>query len=242
LDKIVKIFQDPYSLAKEFAGEMIYLIKLSTEKSKPFSVALSGGSTPEILFTLLSENYAKSVFWQFVHIFWVDERCVSPDDSESNYGMTRRKLLSNIDIPSTNIHRIKGEEDPENEVICYSEEILKFTEKRDGLPLFDLMILGLGEDGHTASIFPGHMELINSDKICDVALHPKTLQKRITLTGRVINNADFITFLVTGKKKEKIVKRIFNKSMDTHNLPASYIVPIYGRLSWFLDREASSLL
>jgi 6-phosphogluconolactonase len=239
---IVKIFPDSHSLAKEFAKEMIYLIDLSAQKSKPFSVALSGGSTPEVLFTLLSENYAKSVFWQFVHIFWVDERCVSPDDSESNYGMTRRKLLSNIDIPFSNIHRIKGEEDPENEVLRYPEEILKFTEKRDGLPLFDLMILGLGEDGHTASIFPGHMELINSDKICDIALHPGTLQKRITLTGRVINNADFITFLVTGKKKEKIVQKIFKKSMDAKNLPASYIAPIYGRLSWFLDSEAGGLL
>lgn len=242
MDKIVKIFRDPYALAKEFAEEMIYLIEQSAQKSKPFSVALSGGSTPEILFTLLSENYAKSVFWQFVHVFWVDERCVSPDDSESNYGMTRRKLLCNIDIPSTNIHRIKGEEYPENEAIRYSEEISKFTEKRDGIPLFDLMILGLGEDGHTASIFPGHEELINSDKICDVACHPVTLQKRITLTGRVINNADFIAFLVTGKKKEKVVEKIFKKSIDTQNLPASYIVPIHGRLSWFLDRDAGGLL
>jgi 6-phosphogluconolactonase len=242
LDKIVKIFPDPYTLATEFAKEMIYLIEQSVQKSKPFSVALSGGSTPEILFTMLSENYAKSAFWQFVHIFWVDERCVSPDDSESNYGMTSRKLLCNINIPSTNIHRIKGEEDPENEALSYSDEISKFTEKRDGMPLFDLMILGLGEDGHTASIFPGHKELINSDKICDVACHPVTLQKRITLTGRVINNSDFIAFLVTGKKKEKVVAKIFKKSIDTQNLPASYIVPIYGRLSWFLDREAGGQL
>jgi 6-phosphogluconolactonase len=242
LDKIVKIFPDPYTLAKEFAEEMINMIKESVQKNKPFSVALSGGSTPEILFTLLSENYAKSVFWKFVQIFWVDERCVPPDDSESNYGMTWRKLLCNIDIPSTNIHRIKGEEDPENEALRYSEEISKFTKKRDGMPLFDLMILGLGEDGHTASIFPGNRKLIISDKICDVAVHPVTLQKRITLTGRAINNADSIVFLVTGNKKEKIVEKIFKKSKDAQNLPAFHIVPIYGRLSWFLDREAGSLL
>jgi 6-phosphogluconolactonase len=242
MDKIVKIFPDPYSLAKEFAEEMIYLIELSAQKSKPFSVALSGGSTPEILFTLLSENYAKSVFWQIVHVFWVDERCVPPDDSESNYGMARRKLLCNIDIPLSNIHRIKGEQDPENEVLRYSEEISKFTEKRDGLPLFDMIILGVGEDGHTASIFPGNRELINSDKICDVAIHPVTMQKRITLTGQIINNADFIAFLVTGKQKEKVVEKLFKKSMDTQDLPASYIEPIYGQLSWFLDQEAGNLL
>ncbi len=242
MDKIVKIFPDPYALAKEFAEEMSCMIEESVQKDRPFSVALSGGSTPEILFTLLSENYAKSVSWQFVHVFWVDERCVSPDDQESNYGMTWRKLLCNIDIPATNIHRIKGEENPESEVTRYSDEISEFTGKRDGLPFFDLVILGLGEDGHTASIFPGQRELINSDKICDVAHHPITFQKRITLTGRVINNAGSVTFLVTGKKKEKIVEKILNKSMDAQNLPASYIIPIYGRLSWFLDREAGGLL
>jgi 6-phosphogluconolactonase len=242
LEKIVKIFPDPYELAKEFAEEMICMIEESVQKGRRFSVALSGGSTPETLFTQLSENYTKSVSWQFVHVFWVDERCVSPGDPESNYGMTLRKLLCNIDMPSANIHRIKGEEDPENEVLRYSDEISEFTEKRNGLPFFDLVILGLGEDGHTASIFPGHTELINSDRICNVALHPVTFQKRITLTGRVINNAGSVTFLVTGKKKDKIVEKILKKNMDAQNLPAFYIVPTYGQLSWFLDREAGGLL
>jgi 6-phosphogluconolactonase len=242
LDKVVKIFETPYMLAEEFALEFSNMINESAGKNEMFTVALSGGSTPEMLFTLLSENYAKSVFWKFVRIFWVDERCVPPDDSESNYGMTFRKLLCNIDIPSTNIHRIKGEGDPENEVLRYSEEISKYTDKRDGMPLFDLIILGLGEDGHTASIFPGNRDLIISDKICDVTVHPVTMQKRITLTARAINNADSVAFLVTGNKKKKIVEKIFKKRMDAQNLPACYIVPIYGRLSWFLDREAGSLL
>jgi 6-phosphogluconolactonase len=242
LEKIVKIFPDPYTLAKAFAEEMICMIERPAQKGRPFSVALSGGSTPEVLFALLSENYAKSVSWKFVHFFWADERCVSPDDQESNYGMTQRKLLCNIDIPSTNIHRIKGEEDPEYEVLRYSDEISEFTDKRDGLPLFDLVILGLGEDGHTASIFPGHRELIYSDRICDVAVHPVTFQKRITLTGRVINNAGSVAFLVTGKKKEKVVEKILKKGTDSYDLPASYIVPVYGPLSWFLDREAGGLL
>lgn len=226
----------------EFAELMAHLITESANNSKPFTIALSGGSTPELLLTLLSEKYAESVSWQYVHIFWGDERCVRPDNNESNYGMTWRTFLDKIEIPSSNIHRIKGEDDPEKEASRYSEEISLYTRKRDGMPLFDLMLLGLGEDGHTASIFPGHLELFNSDKICEVAFHPVTLQKRITLTGRVINNADSITFLVTGKNKEKVVEKIFKKSPSARNYPASYIVPVYGRLSWLLDQEAARLL
>jgi 6-phosphogluconolactonase len=242
LDKIVKIFPSPHELAEKLAKEMVHMIKESANKKETFTIALSGGSTPELLFSLLSENYAKSVPWQYVHIFWGDERCVPPDNAESNFGMTMRKLLSKIEIPFLNIHRIKGEDDPEKEASRYSEEISLFTRKRDGLPLFDLILLGLGEDGHTASIFPGHPELLDSDKICDVAFHPVTQQKRITITGKVINNAEAVTFLVAGKKKKEIVEKMFKKDPSALNYPATYIVPVYGRLSWFLDKEAERSL
>jgi 6-phosphogluconolactonase len=242
LDKIVKIFPTPYDLAKEFAWEIVNMIAESAKNNKPFTIALSGGSTPELLFTLLSENYAESVPWKYVHIFWGDERCVPPDNNESNFGMTMKKLLSKIEIPSLNIHRIKGEDDPEKEASRYSEEISLNTRKRDEIPLFDLVLLGLGEDGHTASIFPGHLQLLRSDNVCEVAFHPVTLQKRITLTGRVINNADAITFLVSGKKKEEVVEKMFKKDPSSVYYPATYIVPVYGRLSWFIDKEAGRLL
>jgi 6-phosphogluconolactonase len=238
LEKIVKIFQTPYKLAEEFALEFINMINESASRKEMFTVALSGGSTPEILFTVLSDKFSKSVPWEFVHFFWGDERCVPPDNIESNYGVARREFLSRIKIPSSNIHRIKGEDDPEKEALRYSEEISYYTRSRDRLPLFDLILLGLGEDGHIASIFPGHYELLNSDKICDVALHPVTLQKRITLTGRIINNADAVTFLVTGKRKQTVVENIFEKSQTALNYPASYIVPVYGWLNWLLDEEA----
>jgi 6-phosphogluconolactonase len=242
LDKNVKIFPLPYDLAKEFAKEMANMIVESAEKDKMFTVALSGGSTPELLYTLLGENFADTVPWQYVQIFWGDERCVPPDNADSNFGMTMRKLLSKVEIPTQNIHRIRGENDPAKEAIRYSEEVSLFTRKRDGMPLFDLILLGLGEDGHTASIFPGHPELINSDNIYEVALHPVTKQKRISLTGRVINNADSVTFLVAGKKKEEIVEKLFRKDPEASNYPASYIVPVHGRLSWFIDKEAGRLL
>jgi 6-phosphogluconolactonase len=242
LDKEVRIFQSPFELAEKFAEEMAGMIIASAKKQKLFNVSLSGGSTPELLFSILSENYARSVPWQYVHLFWGDERCVPPDNIESNFGMTQSKLLRRISIPSGNIHRIRGEEDPAGEAGRYSEELLSHTLKRDSLPLFDLMLLGLGEDGHTASIFPEQMELMVSDKICAIASHPVTKQKRITITGRVINNADQVVFLVTGKKKEEIVEKIVKHKPSAQNFPASFIVPVYGRLSWFLDHDAGNLL
>jgi len=242
LDSLVKIFPSPYELAKEFAREMVCMIDESAKNSKPFTISLSGGSTPEILFTLLSDNYAKIVPWKFVHIFWGDERCVPPDNTESNFGMTMRKLLSKVEIPPFNIHRIRGEDDPEKEALRYSEEISLHTRNRDGMPLFDLVLLGLGEDGHTASIFPGHLELFATDKICDVASNPTTQQKRITLTGRVINNADVVVFLITGRKKKEVVKNLFKKDPSSLNYPASHIVPAYGQVYWYLDNEAAEYL
>jgi 6-phosphogluconolactonase len=156
--------------------------------------------------------------------------------------MTRKKLLEKIDIPFSNIHRIRGEMDPEKEAARYSREILSLTDNRDGMPLFDLILLGLGDDGHTVSIFPENMELIVSDKICEVAVHPVSFQKRITLTGRVINNSVSVRFLVTGKRKAEIVEKIINNNPSAGNYPASLIIPLHGELIWHIDIEASGLL
>ena len=218
------------------------MITESAKMKKSFSVALSGGTTPELLFSVLGDHYPNSVPWEYVHFFLVYERCVPPGNPESNYGMTSRKFLEKIDIPSSNIHRIRGEEYPEKEVSRYSEEISEYTGRRDGLPLFDLVILGLGVDGHTASIFPGNIELFNSDKICEVVVHPETLQKRITITGRVLNNAKSVTFLVTGEKKAGIVDKIINKRSSLNSCPGSFIVPVHGVLSWLIDEDAGRLL
>jgi len=238
----LKIFQTSYELAESFAEEMISMIGVSAEKGKPFTVALSGGSTPELLFSLLGDQYAKAVSWKNVHLFWGDERCVPPDNAESNFGMTKRKLIDKIEIPASNIHRINGEEDPANEAVRYSDEILAITQKHSGLPFFDLVILGLGDDGHTASIFPGNMDLLNSEKICDVAAHPVSNQRRITITGRIINNSSRVVFLVTGKKKAEVVENIINNRAEALKFPAHYIVAPDGMLTWYVDKEAASLL
>ena len=242
MENNIKIFPTPFELAWNFAEEMVNNISESTKNNKTFAIALSGGSTPETLFTILSKKFAEKVPWQLVHIFWGDERCVPPDDKESNFGMANKSLLTKIKIPLPNIHRVRGEDDPEKEALRYSEEISAFTAKRDGLPFFDLIILGLGEDGHTASIFPGHTELFDSERICEVAFHPVTKQKRITLTGKVINNADNISFLVTGEKKAGVIQSLFRRNSTSSNYPASHVNPVHGRLYWFLDKEAGRFL
>lgn len=242
MDKAIKIFQTPAILAESFAADLVIMLTELAGKNKAVTIALSGGSTPELLFTVLGDKYCNSVAWEFVHFFWGDERCVPPDNSDSNFGLAKRTFLDKIAIPSSNIHRINGENNPSDEALRYSSEITSFTLKKNGLPSFDIVLLGLGEDGHTASIFPGHISLLTSDKICDVAVNPYSGQKRITISGKLINNAAHIFFLATGQKKAEIIKNIFKKNSASLNYPASYIVPFYGQLQWYLDNDAVSLL
>ncbi len=234
----IRIFQSPFELAEAFAVNLTQMISESAKLKKHFTLALSGGKTPELIFSVISDHFSKSAPWEFVHFFWSDERCVPPDDQESNYGMAKAKLLDRLKIPYGNIHRIRGEEDPGKEAGRYSCEIFNNTRAADGFPVFDMIMLGLGDDGHTASIFPGQDHLLISEKACEQAFHPGTMQKRITLTGNVINNADHIVFLVTGKKKAVVVEKIFNKSKEAEQFPAYSILPVSGDLQWYIDNEA----
>jgi 6-phosphogluconolactonase len=156
--------------------------------------------------------------------------------------MTQKVLLGKIKIPEGNIHRIRGEDDPEKEAQRYSEEIKNFTTKRNGIPFFDIIFLGLGEDGHTASVFPGNEKLFRSDSICVATIHPATGNKRITFTGRVINNARQIIFVVTGRNKAEIVRKIIDRKDIEKHFPASYVIPVDGSIVWYLDEPAGSLL
>jgi 6-phosphogluconolactonase len=238
----IRIFPTPFELAEKFAHEFVALIRDGAESNKPVTVALSGGSTPELMFSILGDHFSKSAPWEYVHFFWGDERCVPPVSPDSNFGMAFRTLFKKISIPERNIHRIYGEQNPSREAIRYSELIVQHTREIEGLPVFDLVLLGLGEDGHTASIFPDRTDLFRSDKICEVSVHPASRQKRITITGRVINNAERVRFLVTGKNKADIVRRVIKKEKGDMNLPASNIVPVNGSLEWFLDSDAGSLI
>lgn len=233
---MIKVFKNKSGLADSFCEE---LLRLSTAKAK-FFFALSGGSTPKIIFEELAANYREKIKWEKLHLFWSDERCVPPNDSESNYGMAKHYLLKYINIPEENIHRIRGENETELEAIRYSEEIKNIVDSKNGLPCFDIVMLGIGEDGHTASIFPDQVHLLDSGKICDVAVHPSTGQKRITMTGKVINNSETVIFLITGKNKSGIMKAILEEKNKLY--PAEFINPVSGHLHYYVDEESSSLL
>jgi 6-phosphogluconolactonase len=242
LNKSVNIFSTSSELAKTLAEDLIIRICEAGEKTKTISIALSGGSTPQLLYSILGEHYSNSAPWEYVQFFWGDERCVPGDHPESNYGMAKSNFFDKITIPASNIHRIRGDEDPAKEAIRYSGEILSNIPVRYGLPSFDIILLGLGEDGHTASIFPENMDLLFSDRICEVTVHPVSFQKRITVTGKVINNSGSVIFLVTGKKKAEIVSEVIKRTSSVNKFPASYIDPGHGELRWLIDIEAGRLL
>lgn len=233
---MIKVFKNKSELAISFCEE---LLRLSEAKEK-FFLSLSGGSTPGIIFKTLAYVYKQKIKWDNLHLFWSDERYVPPENDESNYGMTKKFLLDFVDIPEENVHRIKGEDDPELEARRYSNEIQKTVSSVNAFPKFDLVMLGIGEDGHTASIFPDQMHLLNSDKICEVAVHPSTQQKRITMTGKVINNSDTVIFLITGKSKAEILKSILEEKKKIY--PAEFIMPVYGKLEYYIDSEAAEFL
>lgn len=232
----LKIFNSVNELSVFFANLIKNDVDKSTEK---INLALSGGSTPEFIFKFLADQYQLKINWNRINFFWGDERCVPPADPESNYKMAYDNLLSSLKIPESNIFRIHGEADPADEAKRYGEIIKKNVQQKNNFPAFDIIMLGLGEDGHTASIFPDQMELITDDNICSVAVHPVTSQKRITLTGRTINNAKQIVFIVTGENKSKAVSDILNKNTGCEKYPAGYIKPASGKLIWLLDQAAA---
>jgi len=234
------IFKTPEELAKNFAGELMN--QIANFSGKAFHLAISGGKTPDLLFWELVKSHSDSALWQKVHFWWVDERMVPPDNPESNFGNTQNLLFSQISIPGENIHRIKGENNSEIEEIEYSEEIQQSLSQQDNWPVFDLILLGMGDDGHTASIFPNHMELLNSERICELTFHPQSEQKRITLTGKVINNANRVCFLVTGANKADRILEIWAHQEKAKLLPASHIHPISDELDWFLDESAAQFI
>lgn len=232
----LKIYKTKKEVADNFSK---YLADFIGDRNE-VHIALSGGSTPKIVFDELAARYADIIDWKKVHFYWGDERCVPPTDEDSNYKMTVQHLLSKIKIPAGNIHRIKGENEPEYEAERYTKLLEEQIPGHDRTPQFDLIILGMGDDGHTASIFPHELQLWNSKKLCEVAVHPGTGQQRITITGKVINNAHEVAFLVTGKSKAERVKEIVNKKGDFEKYPAHLVAPKSGNLAWFLDVAAAS--
>lgn len=208
-----------------------------------FTAVLSGGRTPRALYELLGAEYRDKIEWGRVHLFWGDERCVPPDNDESNFKMTNLALLSHIPIPEPNVHRVLGENPPEEEAERYGEVIRKFVPASgNGFPRFDWIFLGMGDDGHTASLFPGAPTLKEREKVCVVATHPQTGQKRVSVTFPVLDNGARVSFLVAGADKEPVLRQILEGEGQQLPYPSSMVNPVDGALEWYVDSAAAPWL
>jgi 6-phosphogluconolactonase len=207
-------------------------------------IAISGGSTPKRMFALLAtEPFASRVAWDKLLLYWVDERCVSPDHEDSNYRMTREQLLSKVPLPAENVFRMEGELDPEEAASRY-EATLRNTFRLEGAqaPAFDLVLLGMGDDGHTASLFP-HTDAIDALGRLVVANHvPQKDTWRITLTWTVINQGRRVVFLIEGATKAERLHEVLLGDYDPERLPAQLIRPESGQIGLLLDAEAARRL
>jgi len=236
----IHIYETPEATALAVAELILTKSKEKTKLSLPFNIALSGGSTPKLLFTLLAEKYADSIPWHFIRLFWVDERCVAPTHPESNFGMTYESLLKHVPIHDANIFRVIGEADPQKEAKRYQSLLETQLPLYNGIPQFDLILLGMGDDGHTASIFPDNLALLDVPESVAVAVHPTSGQKRITLTGRVINVASQVAFLITGASKASVIRQIIQREPAYQNFPTSYIRSANGLADFYVDKAASA--
>ena len=182
----LEVFPSSIEASRELILRLVEIIK--EEPGKVFNIAVSGGNTPALMFDLWANEYMDITPWNRMHIYWVDERCVPPADSDSNYGMMRNLLLGLAPIPYENVFRIRGEAKPLKEAVRYSELVKKQVPFKQGWPEFDIILLGAGDDGHTSSIFPGQEDLLTSNNIYVLSTHPRNGQKRIAMTDSLIQS------------------------------------------------------
>ena len=228
------------ALADAAAGRFITAARDAIASHGQFIVALSGGSTPrDTYLRLATEALASSVMWSRVQVLWVDERCVPPHDVESNYRMARETLLDRVPIPAANVHRIHGEDDPPTAAGVYEATLRALLRTPAGARI-DLVLLGLGEDGHTASLFPGSAAVHEQTSWVLAARAPAAPVWRITLTPAVINAAAEVLFLVAGGAKAGILRRVLEGPRRPQELPAQAIAPSNGRVRWCVDAAAAA--
>ncbi|MDO9648673.1 6-phosphogluconolactonase [Glaesserella parasuis] len=227
-------FPTAQSAVEKIAQEFV----LYSQLNRPVHISLSGGSTPKLLFkTLAQEPYKSQIQWQNLHFWWGDDRMVPPQDPESNYGEVQKLLFDHIEISAENIHRIRGEEPVEQELAIFSQELTACIPNGE----FDWIILGMGTDGHTASLFP-HQTDFNDPNLAIIAKHPETGQIRISKTAKLIEQAKRITYLVTGASKAEILKEIQTTPAENLPYPAAKIKAKNGVTEWYLDSDAARLL
>ena len=241
----IHTFPDAQELTRAAADLFVKVGQQAITARNRFLVALSGGSTPKALYSLLaSPGYARQLDWNKTHFLFGDERGVPPTHADSNFAMANTMLFTPLHIPSPLIHRMRGEDSPEAAAAQYEDALRRLTGTASGeWPRLDLVLLGMGDDGHTASLFPGTQALTEQTRWVVPGLSPQGIRPRLTLTLGVINHASVILFLVTGLNKAKVLRSVVEgRSSDPPPHPAARVRPETGRLLWYLDRAAASEL
>jgi 6-phosphogluconolactonase len=234
----IKVLPDPAAVAAEAAERLVRAADEAIRLSGKFSVALAGGSTPKALFELLAgAGYRDRVDWPSVHVYFGDERTVPPDHKDSNYGMARAALLSKVAIPESQVHRMRGEIDPQDAAKEYGQ-LLKDHFGDGGL---DLILLGMGDDGHTASLFPGTPALRETKHRAFANPVPKLNTMRITMTAPFINRAREVLITVTGANKASRLSEVLEGPRDPERLPVQLIEPASGKLTWLIYAAAAEM-
>ena len=234
----VEVYADKQELAEAAARAFVAKAAEAIEERGRFTVALAGGSTPKAAYALLARDHADGVDWNKVHIFFGDERSVPPEHEDSNYRMAKEALLDHVSVGS--VHRMRGELPPEQAAKFYEEDLRGFFED-EAVPRLDLVMLGIGGDGHTASLFPGTPALDVVDRLAVENPVEKLETVRITLTIPVINSARSVNFLVAGEDKAGALREILAGDGDSHTYPAKLVRPEGGAL-WMMDGEAAESL
>ena len=241
MDAEITVVSDPEALAGEAAQRFKKLVLEAAGSRGRFSVALSGGSTPSPLYMILAEEPSRGqIPWKEVHLFWGDERSVPPDDPGSNYRLVNETLIAHVPIPPENVHRLRGELEPGAAARAYDRDVRDFF--CGPRPRFDLVLLGLGSDGHTASLFPSSEALKETERLAvavQAHYHERPAQ-RVTLTLPAINSARQVLFLVAGSAKAQIVQAVLEGPGG--RFPAQQVQPTAGQITWLLDAEAGRLL
>ena len=241
----IEILPDADALALRAADLLALAAQEAAAARGRFAVALSGGETPRALYRMIArQQFSQKIPWRRVQLYWGDERCVPPDDVASNFGMARDAFLKHVPIGDANVHRVLGEEPPAKAALTYEKELraLAALERpKSELPVFDLVLLGLGGDGHIASLFP-HSDALEVEERFAVATQAPDGSPRITVTYPVINAARRVWFLVSGAQKAGMVAEVMEGLMVPAAVPAQGVRPVHGQLTWLLDEAAAAEL
>lgn len=234
------VFQTPEEVAAGVADAFVADAAHAVQERGAFFVALAGGSTPKAAYALLAQApRAQLVDWRHVHVYFGDERCVAPDNAESNYNMAREALLSRVPLPEENVHRMRGEDEPEQAARAYASQLVQAM---GDTPVFDLIMLGMGTDAHTASLFPGSDPRTDEDRLVRAVYVEKLSAHRITLTPRVLNNARHVLVATEGLPKAPALYAVRCGPYDPVERPIQILAPRTGTLSWYVDRKAAAEL